>query len=431
MLDLKKLRENPALLNDLLNLRNMENPWKGSADGLDVARFFSLQDEHLKILQELEALRTRRNQIAEEFPKIKKQGGDTSVLTKEVDSLKLKMSSLEESFKGLDAKVTDAALRIPNFLHSSVPQGKSADDNKQVRTHGEIKDPGFAVKPHWEIGEKLKILDFESASKISGARFSVLRGDGAALERALISFMLDLHVHDHGYTEIFTPFLVSPASMQGTGQLPKFSEEVFKMAEDDLYLIPTAEVSVTNLERDKVLEEKDLPKKYVCYSACFRREAGSYGKDTRGLIRNHQFNKVELVQFAQPEKSFDVLESLTGDAEDVLKKIGIPYRVMLLSSGDIGFASAKTYDLEVWMPSEKAWREISSCSCFTDFQARRMNIKYKNAAGKKELLHTLNGSGVAVGRLFAAILENYQQKDGSILVPEVLKPYLKKDRIGP
>lgn len=430
MLDPKKLRENPSLLADLMRRRNIDNPWKSSDNGMDPETFFKLQEQHLSLLRETENLRTRRNQIAEEFPKVKKAGGDTSALSKEVDTLKEKLAASEKIYAELELKVNDALMRIPNLPHESVPQGKGSEENVQVRAWGDAKELSFPGKAHWEIGEKLGILDFEAAGKISGPRFTVLRGVGAALERALISFMLDLHVNEHGYTEVFTPFLVNPASMQGTGQLPKFAEEMFKMAEDNLYLIPTAEVSVTNLERDKTLDEKDLPKKYVCYSACFRREAGSYGKDTKGLIRNHQFNKVELVQFAQPEKSFDVLESLTGDAEDVLKKLGIPYRVMLLSSGDIGFSSAKTYDLEVWMPGEKGWREISSCSCFTDFQARRMNIKYKNAAGKKEFVHTLNGSGVAVGRLFAAILENYQQKDGSVAVPEALQPYLKKNLIS-
>ncbi len=429
MLDPKKLRENPALLTELLKRRNMDNPWKSADNGMTVDSFFKLQEQSIALLRDTETLRTRRNQIAEEFPKVKKAGGDTSALSKEVETLKEKLAAGEKDYAELDTKVTDALLRIPNMPHESVPQGKGAEENVQVRTWGDAKPLDFAGKSHWEIGEKLGILDFESASKISGPRFTVLRGAGAALERALISFMLDLHVNEHGYTEVFTPFLVNGASMTGTGQLPKFAEEMFKLADDPLYLIPTAEVSVTNLERDKVLDEKDLPKKYVCYSACFRREAGSYGKDTKGLIRNHQFNKVELVQFATPEKSFEILESLTKNAEMVLQKLGIPYRVMLLSSGDMGFSSAKTYDLEVWMPGEKGWREISSCSCFTDFQARRMNIKYKNAAGKKEFVHTLNGSGVAVGRLFAAVLENYQQADGSVRVPDALKPYLKKDLI--
>ncbi|MBI4218476.1 MAG: serine--tRNA ligase, partial [Elusimicrobia bacterium] len=334
------------------------------------------------------------------------------------------------SFSEINQTVNDALLRLPNFVHESVPKGKDSNDNQMLREEGKKREFPFEPKFHWEIGEKLGILDFVTAGKISGSRFSLLKGAGAALERALISFMLDLHTQEHGYTEVYPPYLVKTEAMQGTGQLPKFEEELFRIERDQLYLIPTAEVSVTNMHRDFVFDEKELPKKYVCYSACFRREAGSYGKDTKGLIRNHQFNKVEMVWFAAPDHSFADLEKLTQDAETVLKKLGIPYRVVSLCGGDIGFASAKTYDLEVWMPGEKRWREISSCSCFTDFQARRMNIKYKNSAGKKELAHTLNGSGVAVGRLFASILENYQESDGSVTIPEILKPYLKMEKIG-
>lgn len=428
MIDFKLIRENPALLTGMLEKRGNRNPWKGSAEGLDIDRFFSLEKECREILHQIEKLRTRRNQIAEDFPKLKKKGEDTSALSKEIEFLKIELSEKELKYSELDQKLSDALLRIPNFLHSSVSQGKSGEENVLVRQVGEIKEFSFEARSHWEVGESLGILDFAAAGKISGSRFSFLKGLGCALERALINFMIDLHVQN-GYTEVYPPYLVNSKSMQGTGQLPKFEEEIFKIEKDDFYLVPTAEVSVTNFHRDEILDENDLPKKYVCYSACFRREAGSYGKDTKGLIRNHQFNKVELVWFTKPDRSFEDLEKLTNDAEEVLKKVGIPYRVMALCSGDVGFASAKTYDLEVWMPGEKRWREISSCSCFTDFQARRMNIKYKNPAGKKELLHTLNGSGVAVGRLFAAILENFQQKDGSVKVPEVLKPYLKKDYI--
>jgi seryl-tRNA synthetase len=430
MLDLKFLRDNPGALKAMLEKRGVQNPWKGETSGLDLEGFAALDQAARALTTETEKLRSRRNQISEEFAKLKKSGGDTSALSAEMETLKKGLQDLEARQLEAGQKMTDALLRIPNAPHDSVPLGKSAEDNKVVRTHGTPTEFPFAPKQHWELGEALGILDFAAAGKISGSRFTVLRGQGAALERAIISFMLDLHTGEHGYTEIFAPYLVKPEVMQGTGQLPKFEEELFRLERDNLYLIPTAEVSVTNLHRDDVFDGKNLPVKYACYSACFRREAGSYGKDTKGLIRNHQFNKVELVWFTSPEKSFEDLEKLTGDAENVLKKLGIPYRVVLLSTGDMGFSSAKTYDLEVWMPGEKGWREISSCSCFTDFQARRMNIKHKNAEGKKELVHTLNGSGVAVGRLFAAILENYQQADGSIAVPEALRPYLRTDRLA-
>ena len=429
MIDIKTIREKPELLKEMLLKRNSTNPWKDENNGLDLDQFYALNQKHKSLLQEIEKLRLRRNQIAEEFPKIKKAGGDTAVLSKEVDLLKQDLSQKENEFNEIDQQFSNALLRIPNVPHESVASGKSADDNILIRQYGEIKPFSFQGKQHWEIGEKLGILDFSSAGKISGSRFSVLKGKGAALERGLINFMLDLHIQA-GYTEVFTPFLVNAESMQGTGQLPKFEEELFRLERDQLYLIPTAEVSVTNLHRDSLLDLAQMPLKYVCYSACFRREAGSYGKDTKGLIRNHQFNKVELVWFTQPERSFEDLEILTSHAENVLKLLKIPYRVMQLCGGDLGFSSAKTYDLEVWMPGENRWREISSCSCFTDFQARRMNIKYKNAAGKKELLHTLNGSGVAVGRLFAAILENYQQSDGSVLMPDALKDFIKFDKIS-
>jgi seryl-tRNA synthetase len=322
-------------------------------------------------------------------------------------------------------------LRINNLPDASVPVGQSEADNKIMREVGKKTEFAFAPKNHQELGEGLGILDLKTGAKLSGARFAVLKSQGAALERALISFMLDVHTREHGYSEVFTPYLVTPETMKGTGQLPRFEEELFRLDRDSLYLIPTAEVSVTNIHREDVLEEKELPKKYVCYSACFRREAGSYGRDTMGLIRNHQFNKVELVQFVKPEESLEALELLTASAEKILYKLKIPYRVVLLCTADMGFASAKTYDLEVWMPGEPSedgkgkgrWREISSCSTFTDFQARRMNIKYKKSDGKKDFVHTLNGSGLAIGRTWAAVLENFQQPDGSIQVPEVLQPY--------
>ncbi len=413
----------------MLLKRGMENPWKNDSTGLDLESFFALQNQHLKMIQEIENLRTRKNKIAEEFGLRKRKGEDTSSLNSETETLKKELLKCEEEFSGIDQKISNAILRLPNFQHPSVPVGKSAQENVVIRQSAPAPELSFGAKLHWELGVNLDILDFETASKISGARFSILKGKGAALERALISFMLDTHIHEHGYTEIFAPYLVNAQSMQGTGQLPKFEEELFKLERDGLYLIPTAEVSVTNIHRDELLQESALPKKYVSYSACFRREAGSYGKDTKGLIRNHQFNKIELVWVTTPTRSFDDLEKLTLDAETILKKLEIPYRVMALCSGDSGFASAKTYDIEVWMPGEKKWREISSCSCFTDFQARRMNMKVKNLQGKKEFAHTLNGSGVAVGRLFATILENYQQKDGSVKIPTALQPYLKMEKI--
>ena len=419
MIDLKRVRENPEYIEQILLARGQKNP-EGISD---------LVTRHKDLLTQVEMLRARRNLVSEEFQKLKKAGQDSGALSAEVEKLKKDLPEKEKEFSQISAQLNNLLLCIPNALHESVPQGKSAEDNLLVRQWGEPRKFDFEPASHWELGEKLGILNFEIAGKVSGARFSALKGAGAALERALISFMLDLHTQEHGYTEVFLPYLVTAQSLLGTGQLPKFSDEVFKMAEDDLYLIPTAEVSVTNMHRGDVLDEGVLPQKYVCYSACFRREAGSYGKDTKGLIRNHQFNKVELVWFTRPETSMGDLEILTKDAEDVLKKVGIPYRVMQLCSGDTGFASAKTYDLEVWMPGEKRWREISSCSCFTDFQARRMNIKYKDKAGKKELLHTLNGSGVAVGRLFAAILENFQEKDSSISVPKILQTTMKRERI--
>lgn len=429
MLDLKKLRENPQLLREMLEKRGIQNPWGGETEGLDLDKFTSLLHKNKELLTHIEALRSRRNLLSEQFAKDKKADKDITDISKQISANKSLLTEKENEFTVENQKLTDALLRIPNFLHVSVPLGKSIEDNVAVRSVGEVWQFPFEARTHWEIGESLGILDFATAGKISGSRFFLLKGLGAALERALISFMLDLHVNSRGYTEIFAPYMVNRQTMEGTGQLPKFEEEIFKIEKEDLYLIPTAEVSVTNLHRDTIMDEADLPKKYVCYSACFRREAGSYGKDTKGLIRNHQFNKVELVWFSKPENSFDDLEKLVLDAEEVLKRIGVPYRVMSLCSGDTGFASAKTYDLEIWMPGEKRWREISSCSCFTDFQARRMNIKHKTSSGKKELVHTLNGSGVAVGRLFAAVLENYQEKDGSVRIPEVLRPYIGKERI--
>jgi len=428
MLDMKWIRENTDALRQMLANRRSK---------FDIEGLLALDIERRKILSELEGLQATRNKSAEDIGKLKAQKQDAAAKIKEVEGLKGQIKELEAKLAETEPKLQLQLLSLPNSPDASVPVGQSAADNKVVREVGKVPAFAFTPKTHAELGEALGILDFKAGAKLSGARFPVLRGQGPALERALISFMLDVHTQEHGYQEVMTPYLVTPQSMQGTGQLPKFEEELFKCERDSLYLIPTAEVPVTNLHRDDVLDEKELPKKYVCYTACFRREAGSYGKDTAGLIRNHQFNKVELVQFAKPEESLETLELLTASAEKILYKLRIPYRVVLLCTGDMGFASAKTYDLEVWMPGDPAedgkgrgrWREISSCSTFSDFQARRMNIKVKRADGKKDLLHTLNGSGVAIGRTFAAILENYQQADGSVLIPDALKPYLKADKI--
>jgi seryl-tRNA synthetase len=422
MLDMKWVREHPDELRQMLVNRKSK---------FSVDEFLKLDAERRKLMAELERLQAERNKSADQIGRLKAQKADATAALKEVESNKTQLKSLEGQLAELDPKFQDLLLRINNVPDASVPVGQSESDNKIMREVGKKTDLSFAPKNHQELGEGLGILDLKTGTKLSGARFAVLKGQGAALERALISFMLDVHTKEHGYTEVFAPYLVTPETMRGTGQLPKFEEDLFRLDRDSLYLIPTAEVSVTNMHRDDVLDEKDLPKKYVCYSACFRREAGSYGRDTMGLIRNHQFNKVELVQFAKPEASLETLELLTASAEKILYKLKIPYRVVLLCTADMGFASAKTYDLEVWMPGEVSedgkgkgrWREISSCSTFTDFQARRMNIKYKKADGKKELVHTLNGSGLAVGRTFAAILENFQQADGSIQIPEALQPY--------
>jgi seryl-tRNA synthetase len=430
MLDPKWIRENREALQQMLANRRSK---------LDIAPLYELDAERRKLLTELEQLQATRNKSAEQIGKLKAQKQDVTSLLKDVESVKGRIKELEAKLAEIEPKLLDLQLRINNVPDVSVPIGSTPADNKVIRQVGNVPALAFAPKSHLEIGEALGILDFKAGAKLSGSGFPVLRGAGAKLERALISFMLDVHTQEHGYTEVLVPYLVTPQSMQGTGQLPKFEEELFRVERDSLYLIPTAEVPVTNLHRDEVLDEKELPKKYVCYSACFRREAGSYGADTKGLIRNHQFNKVELVQFVKPEDSLETLELLTASAEKILYKLRIPYRVIALCTGDIGFASAKTYDIEVWMPAELSedgkgkgrWREISSCSTFTDFQSRRMNIKLKRADGKKELVHTLNGSGVAIGRAMAAILENFQQADGSVAIPEALRPYLPLERLIP
>ncbi|MBW2017015.1 MAG: serine--tRNA ligase [Deltaproteobacteria bacterium] len=416
MLDLKFIRTNLDLIKDMLEKRGYDT---------DISAFSSIDEKRRSILPALEELRHRRNKASEEIAEMKKQGRDPSQVISEMRRVSSEIKSLEAELSKIEENLSPLLMVIPNVPHESVPVGRDEKDNTVIRTWGEIREMDFNPRPHWEIGEDLGILDFGTAAKIAGARFALYRGAGALLERALINFMLDVHTREHGYTEVLPPFLVNSAAMTGTGQLPKFKEDLFKIEDWDLYLIPTAEVPVTNIHREEVLREEDLPLSYVAYTPCFRSEAGSYGKDTRGLIRQHQFNKVELVKFSRPRESYEELEKLTGDAEDILKRLGLPFRTVCLCTGDLGFSAAKTYDLEVWLPGQGVYREISSCSNFTDFQARRAGIRYKRkGASGTELVHTLNGSGLAVGRTVVAILENYQQADGSVVVPEALVPYM-------
>lgn len=424
MLDLKFVREHPEKVREAIALKN---------EPADLDRLLELDGKRRRLLQEAEELKRLRNRVSKEIGLSK---GDRAAVERKKEEMRQvsgKIKKLDEELRRFDGEMEQILLRLPNIPDPAVPSGEDEADNMEVRSWGEPPQFPFSPRPHWEIGEMLGIIDFPRAGKITGSRFALYCGDGARLERALINFMLDLHTGEHGYREIFPPFLVNSGSMTGTGQLPKFAEDAFKVEGADYYLIPTAEVPVTNLHRDEILDAADLPLRYVAYSACFRSEAGAHGRDTRGLIRNHQFNKVELVKFALPENSNDELESLTRDAERVLQLLGLPYRVMLMCSGDLGFAAAKKYDLEVWLPSAGTYREISSCSNFTDFQARRAGIRYRPAPGQKaQFVHTLNGSGVAVGRTVAAILENFQQGDGSVLLPEVLRPYFNgRDRITP
>ena len=416
MLDLKFVRANLDLIANMFKHRDYE---------LDLSRFQSLDEKRRSILTTLEGLRYQRNKVSDHIAAMKKAGEDTSSVISEMKAVSKKVKELEAELPEITDELDKLLLLMPNIPHKSVVVGKDSDDNPVIRKWGEIRDFDINPLPHWEIGEKLGILDFSRAAKIAGSRFSLQSGLGAALERALINFMLDIHTTYHGYTETLPPFLVNSDSMTGTGQLPKFKEDLFKVDGWDLFLIPTAEVPVTNIHRDEVLSVDVLPIKYVSYTPCFRSEAGSYGKDTRGLIRQHQFNKVELVTFCHPEDSYQELESLTADAEDILQRLELPYRVVSLCTGDLGFAAAKTYDLEVWLPGQHLYREISSCSNFTDFQARRANIRFKRKERSgTELVHTLNGSGLAVGRTLVAILENYQQPDGNVVIPEALRPYL-------
>lgn len=422
MLDLKFVRNNPDVCREA-------SKKKGEEDFVDTV--LSYDEKRRNLLSEVEQLKAVRNRVSKEIGKLKKEKEDADDKISEMKKVSDKIKELDEQVKEVDNKLTDALLRLPNIPNEDVPLGSSDEENVQVRAWEEPLREKWR-KPHWEVASELGILDFERAGKITGSRFANYTGDGARLERALINFMLDLHIEEHGYTEVFPPFIVNADSMIGTGQLPKFGDDMFKIEGLNYYLIPTAEVPVTNIYRDEILEEEDLPKYFAAYSACFRREAGSHGRDTRGLIRQHQFNKVELVKYSRPEDSYQELETLVNNAEKVLQLLKLPYRVMLMCTGDLGFAAAKKYDLEVWLPSYDTYREISSCSNFEDFQARRANIKYRPKDNKKaEYVHTLNGSGLAVGRTVAAILENYQTKDGRVRIPEILKPYFNgREHIG-
>lgn len=417
MLDLKYLRQNIDLVRQKMDERGQK---------IDFDRFLDLEAKRRDMLQAVEALRNERNSVSKQVGELKKKKEDAQALIAKMGDVSAKIKEYDEVLKATEEELNAFVMIVPNIQHESVPQGTSSEDNTVVRTWGEIPVFNFEPKQHFDLGESLNILDFARGAKITGARFTLYRGAGAQLERAITNFMLDLHTGNHGYTEVFTPFMVNAESMTGTGQLPKFKEDLFKIEGMEYYLIPTAEVPVTNIFRDEILEEEKLPIYFVAYSACFRAEAGSYGKDTRGLIRQHQFNKVEMVKFSKPESSYDELEKLTANAEEVLKRLGIPFRTVCLCTADLGFSSAKTYDVEAWLPGQNTYREISSCSNFEDFQARRAAIRYRRKDnGKVEFVHTLNGSGLAVGRTVVAVMENYQQADGSIIIPEALRPYMR------
>ena len=416
MLEARYIREHLDEVRERLALR-------GQAINLD--QFLLIDGERRKTIQEWERLRALQKKVSDEVSKKKKEGQDASALIEEMKKVSQELKGLDSIMEEKEKALQDLLLVVPNLPHPSVPAGKDSSDNVEVRRWGEIPKFGFEPKPHWDIGEELGILDFKAGAKITGARFTLYLDLGAKLERALINFMLDLHTREHGYREVLPPFMVNRTTMTGTGQLPKFEEELFKVEGTDYFLIPTAEVPVTNIHQDDVLDEKVLPLYYTAYTPCFRKEAGSYGKDTRGLIRQHQFNKVELVKFTKPENSYEELERLLSNAEEVLRRLKLPFRVVNLCSGDLGFSASKTYDIEVWLPGQNTFKEISSCSNFEDFQARRAKIRYRiSGKNKTEYVHTLNGSGLAVGRTLVAILENYQRADGSVIIPEALRPYL-------
>ena len=419
MLDIKRIRANKEEVIESLNSR---------FGNYNLDKVIELDEKRREIIFEVENKKARQNEVSKQVPKLKKEGVDVSELFKEMKLLSDEIKELDVKVKDLDEEIRKELLSIPNTPNKEIPIGKSDEDNVEIRKFLEPKKFDFEVKAHWDLGVDLDILDFERAVKISGSRFSVFKGKGAKLERALINFMLDLH-SEQGYDEVSVPVLINRNSMYGTGQLPKFEEDMFHVPSKDMFLAPTAEVPVTNLLSNEILEFEKVPTYYTAFTYCFRQEAGSAGRDTRGLIRNHQFDKVEMVKFVNPENSYDELEKLTNDAEEILKLLEIPYRVVCLCTGDIGFSSAKTYDIEVWMPSYGRYVEISSCSNFEDFQARRANIRYRDTDGKVKFIHTLNGSGLAVGRTFAAVLENYQREDGSIEIPYVLRKYMGLDEI--
>jgi seryl-tRNA synthetase len=415
MLDARFVRAHPEAVREALKKRYVT---------ADLDGFLQRDEKRRQLLAEVEQLKARRNRESEEIARLKKAGQAATDIIVSMRELSEQVKTMDEQVRQVEEELTEILLYIPNIPHQTVPEGETDADNVVVRTWGESPRFNFEPKAHWELGTKLDILDFERAGKVTGTRFAFYKGLGARLERACINFMLDLHL-EQGYTEVFPPFICNADSMTGTGQLPKFAPDMFKLEGLDYYLIPTAEVPVTNFHREEIIDGGKLPLSYVAYSACFRAEAGSAGRDTRGLIRQHQFNKVELVKFSTPETSWEQLEKLTNDAEEVLQKLELPYRKVVLATGDLGFSSAKTYDLEVWLPGYDTYREISSCSNFTDFQARRAGIRYRPAPkARAEFAHTLNGSGVAVGRTVAAILENYQQEDGSVMVPKALRPYM-------
>ena len=415
MIDIQLIRKDPDSVKERLKTRDPSYVQI-------LEEVIEVDAQRRRIQTRVEELRAERNRLSQEIGKLKREGGSAQSLEAKVRDIKKEIEELEEEINDLAQRQNSLLLSLPNLPHSTVPVGEDENDNVEVRRWGEPKDFGFEPKPHYEIGDKLGILDFERGVKLAGSRFTAVMGKGAILERALINFMLDLH-RKKGYREVIPPHLVKPEILTGTGQLPKFEEDLYRCERDELYLIPTAEVPLTNLFRDEILREEDLPIYLTAYTPCYRREAGSHGKDIRGIIRQHQFNKVELVKIVHPDRSYEELESLVRDAEEVLRILGLPYRVVELCTGDLGFSSAKTYDIEVWFPSQKRYREISSCSNCEDFQARRMRTRFKDSTGKNRFVHTLNGSGLAVGRTLAAILENYQREDGTVEVPEVLRDY--------
>ncbi|MGR7952792.1 serine--tRNA ligase [Finegoldia sp. P2-F-LR] len=420
MLDIKRIRNNPEEIIEALKKRRGEYP---------IQKLLDTDEKRREVIQKVESMKAEQNKLSKQVPQMKKNGEDTTELFKNLKKLSDDIKSMDDDLKNIDEEIREYLMEIPNTPNKDVPVGLDDTENLEMRKWGEPRKFDFDIKAHWDLGVDLDILDFERATKISKSRFSVFKGKGARLERALMNFMVDLHTDKQGYTEVNTPVLMSPSAMKGTGQIPKFKEDMFYCEKDDMYLAPTAEVPVTNLLGGEILEQGSLPIYYTAFTQCFRREAGSAGRDTRGLIRNHQFEKVEMVKFVEPATSYDELEKLTNNAEEILQLLEIPYRVVRLCSGDLGFSSAMTYDIEVWMPSYNRYVEISSCSNFEDFQARRANIRYRDENNKPQYVHTLNGSGLAIGRCFAAVIENYQQADGSIKIPEVLQKYTGFDII--